>query len=96
MARLFTTTMILVSVILLFHFGGILGDEDSPISYVLGNLGLTNPQNFGGTNFWAKLLFISTTVGAGILIGAAIFTRSVDLSLHQIVQSINQLNILSL
>ena len=67
MAKLNTYLIALIVWVLLFHFAGLIAY--TPTSYILNNLGVTNPENFGSTQFWATLISILTLSVAGVSIG---------------------------
>jgi len=76
-SRMITSAILVSVVVLLFHFAGMLEDSPSGTGYVLNNLGLTNPQNFGGTTFWTTVVGIGAISLAGIAIGGYV-TRSLE------------------
>ena len=80
MGRQTTAGLIVIVVVLLFHFSGLLEEQPSGTGYVLNNLGLTNPANFGSTTFWGIIVGIGALGLVGIIIGAT-FLRSLEAAL---------------
>jgi hypothetical protein len=69
--------VILIVTIILFHAGGLMSGGGS--TYLLGNLGILNPENFRASTFVLTLLaIISASVTGGIFIGT--ITRSDPMS----------------
>jgi len=69
MSKVAKYIMMLSVVILLFHFAGLI-PADTPSSYLLGTLGLTNPENLESTGFVDSLT--STMSFSGVALLAAI------------------------
>lgn len=78
MAKIHIYLLALVVWILFFHFAGLI--EGTGTSYVLNNLGVTNPENFGTTQFYAIISGISILALAGISIGL-VFGRNSEIIL---------------
>jgi hypothetical protein len=70
MGKLNTYMIILPVVLLLFHFGGLI--QGTGLGYLLGVVGITEPERLADSNWYAALYAIITTVtAAGIMIGIA-------------------------
>ena len=70
MGKLNTYMIILPVVLLLFHFAGLI--QGTGLGYLLGVVGITEPQNLADSNWYAALYAIITTIAAaGIMIGIA-------------------------
>jgi len=67
MAKIHSYLLTLIVLILLFHFAGYLNETGT--SYLLDNLGITNPQNIGTTTWWATMTAITTLTIVGVTIG---------------------------
>lgn len=67
MAKMHMYLLGMIIWILLFHFAGLI--DQTPTSYILSNLGVTNPENFGSTQFWATLVSVLALSVAGVTIG---------------------------
>ena len=68
MGKLHTMALIVICVVLLFHFAGLI--TGGVTGYVLDNLGLTNPQNFGSSNFYRIIIAMSALSAVGVVIGS--------------------------
>jgi hypothetical protein len=85
MAKIHAYIITITVLILLFNFGGLISNTGT--SYVLGQMGLREPQNFDDTSFYATLIAITTISLAGVSIGL-IYGRSADMILLASVVSI--------
>jgi len=70
MAKLHIYLLALIVWIILFNFAGLVGGTTG---YLLKNLGITNPENFGSTAFYLTLLGITGITLVGIFVGGAVF-----------------------
>lgn len=80
MSRMIITTLILVVTILLFHFAGIIPDG-SPTGFVLGHLGLLNPEEFDSTGFYLVIIGLSALGIGGVTIGLFL-SKSIDTAVY--------------
>lgn len=72
MSRLTNALLFLVVTIILFHLTGVLEDAPSGTGYVLNNLGITNPENIGTTQFWQAIVAVGAITAAGIIVGSRV------------------------
>ena len=70
MAKLNIFMLSLIGWIILFNLAGLVSGGTG---YILGNLGITNPANFGNTTFYATLAAMFTITLAGVAIGSVVF-----------------------
>ncbi len=81
MAKLHIYLLALIVWIILFNFAGLI---DGSTGYIMGNLGLTNPENFGSTAFYLTLAAIAAVTLVGIAVGGAIFRDAQIILLVQV------------
>lgn len=81
MSRIITGILVVSVVMLLYQFAGLVPDSN-PSSYVLGTIGLREPQNLRSTDFYTTIFGLNALVVVGVAIAAAVITRSLQLSMY--------------
>jgi len=90
-SRTLTSAMIVISIILLFHFAGFFSDPNidcslsteftTPTTYILREMGLTCPQNLGDTDLYATVLLLTSIFSIGAITIGTLTTKSFEYGL---------------